>query len=393
MMGACFLVLLCLLANCARGARVNRTIDDTNGDSETGVVPVYQPMSAWDGTHCARCAIQPSPSSAFDGTWMAATYNPTLGSTNISFSFEGVALYVYFILANNEGSGITTRTECNFTLDDERAGLFTHTPSDITTALEYNALAFSVAGLEQRAHSVLVSTSGVDYNVFVSFDYAVYTYDEDAAASGTASSTSTSSSATSSSSHGHGSSSSTGAIVGGVVGGLAAALGVGLAILFFLKRRRRYHNPNHEPPMSRSSPYNDNAQSLLPLTEYNYPAFTTPSSSSSEYTPMRSSSYIPQDVVSSLPSGAIVMSAAASSSSLPPGAAPPASPIDPRRTRLQAQMRAIQNEMAQTPGGRDEEMDELKAQIAALRQQMNMLQWASDGPPPGYTPPVQGGKR
>ncbi|KAF9041710.1 hypothetical protein BDZ89DRAFT_1060081, partial [Hymenopellis radicata] len=285
------------------------------------------------------------------------------------------------------------------------AGFFNHTPSS-STALEYNALAFSVTGLEQKAHSMVISTSGVSYNVWVNFDYANYVnlY---------LSSSSTTSSSDSSSTSGSGE--STGAIVGGVVGGLVALAALGLAVFFFLKRRHRTHIPSHD--IDDDDDRYGHPQSLavpLPLasaSDYNRdPAHTEYNPFNTSYADHdRSSSYIPRDVVSSLPSGAIVMTTIDPSSPtkcLPAGAAAPASSIhsdrtgssvdqtDLRRTRqqaLQAQMRAIQNEIAGRSRG---EMDDLKAQVAAMREQMKTLQtqlqspWAqglSDEPPPGYT--------
>ena len=68
---------------------VNRTIDDTKGDLTTGRTPVYLPNGPWNGQSCSGCAINPDPSLAFDGTWSAATYNPSLNNINITFSFIG----------------------------------------------------------------------------------------------------------------------------------------------------------------------------------------------------------------------------------------------------------------------------------------------------------------
>lgn len=72
-----------------RAALVNVTIDDTDGDSVTHQLPVYQPASPWGGPSCVGCDIVPNPSLAFDGTWHAATYHPQLLNVNITFSFTG----------------------------------------------------------------------------------------------------------------------------------------------------------------------------------------------------------------------------------------------------------------------------------------------------------------
>ena len=84
------LLILFLASSATRAALVNRTIDDTRGDSVTGAKPVYLPASPWDGPGCTTCAITPNKTLAFDGTWTAATYNPSLfNNMNISFSFTG----------------------------------------------------------------------------------------------------------------------------------------------------------------------------------------------------------------------------------------------------------------------------------------------------------------
>lgn len=76
---------------------VNRTIDDTNGDSVTGAKPIYLPRTGgvWAGPECGGCAIQPDPNLAFDRTWTAATYHPQLGLTEIELAFTGEQPYIF----------------------------------------------------------------------------------------------------------------------------------------------------------------------------------------------------------------------------------------------------------------------------------------------------------
>jgi hypothetical protein len=83
------LFALLLLVCTTRARLINRTIDDTNGDSTTGLKPVYLPNGLWYGPNCTNCPIDPSPSFAFDKTWSAATYHPFLNNMNITFSFTG----------------------------------------------------------------------------------------------------------------------------------------------------------------------------------------------------------------------------------------------------------------------------------------------------------------
>lgn len=86
-----FLILF-LVTFTTHAALVNRTIDDTAGDSVTLQAPTYQPASPWGGPSCVGCAIVPDRALAFDGTWHAATYHPELLNVNITISFTGAEL-------------------------------------------------------------------------------------------------------------------------------------------------------------------------------------------------------------------------------------------------------------------------------------------------------------
>ncbi|KAG6914169.1 hypothetical protein DXG01_001955 [Tephrocybe rancida] len=176
-------LILCYLGQIA-AVSVNRTIDDTVGDSVTGARPVFLPQTAgvWEDVTCVDCAIQPDRNLAFKGTWTAATFKPRLGSISVHLSFTGTAIYVFLILANNVADGVATETACNFTLDGSSAGSFSHIPST-STLLEYNSLVFSRANLANTAHSLVLTTSVADREIFVNFDYALYTFDDTSTAS------------------------------------------------------------------------------------------------------------------------------------------------------------------------------------------------------------------
>ena len=194
------LLILFLVLPTTRAALVNYTIDDTFGDSVTGAKPVYLPASPWAGPGCTTCAIVPVKALAFDGTWTAATYNPSLfNNMNITFSFTGwkissfdclqlmifakplrftgISIWVFFILANNNTlPGITSNTQCNFTLDGQLVNTFNHQPNGSTNALQYNATAFTTSGLSNSQHTLVISTNDFPGFSFLNFDYAIYTY-------------------------------------------------------------------------------------------------------------------------------------------------------------------------------------------------------------------------
>ncbi|KAF9253961.1 hypothetical protein L218DRAFT_811178, partial [Marasmius fiardii PR-910] len=160
---------------------VSRLIDDTYGDRETGAMPAYYPKggNVWQGNDCTQqhggCAIVPEQSRAQNGTWMAATYRTSMDNMGLTLQFEGTAVSVYFILANDLGvNGITTRTECNFTLDGVLRKQYSHQPTS-QLGLEYNVQVYNETGLENKMHMLEVSTGKLDHEVFLNFDYAMYT--------------------------------------------------------------------------------------------------------------------------------------------------------------------------------------------------------------------------
>ena len=86
----------------------------------------------------------------------------------------GTGIYVFFILANNEGPGVATSTAANFTLDDQPPQLKVHTPDVTTKDFQYNALLYSQTGLPAAQHFLSVSMAG-DTDGYINFDYAIYT--------------------------------------------------------------------------------------------------------------------------------------------------------------------------------------------------------------------------
>jgi hypothetical protein len=84
--------LLISIIRIATATQVNRTIDDTLGDSVTGERPTYLSSNSgsWEDATCKGCVAQPDPYRAFAGTWTAATYYPLpLSSIGINLSFTG----------------------------------------------------------------------------------------------------------------------------------------------------------------------------------------------------------------------------------------------------------------------------------------------------------------
>ena len=105
--------------------------------------------------------------------WLPLTQLHAL-STHHSTS-AGTAIYVFFILANNAGSGITALTLANFTLDGTNPELYQHPPDLMRTDIDYNQLVYSKQDLVNAEHTLVISASDANYKVYVNFDYAIYT--------------------------------------------------------------------------------------------------------------------------------------------------------------------------------------------------------------------------
>lgn len=88
-----FLLLALLVFNAYVAANiVNVTIDDTYGDSVTGLQPIYSPSvtdNTWTAS-CTNCFVVPNPTFAYDGTWHHATDGHAgITGLTVTFSFNG----------------------------------------------------------------------------------------------------------------------------------------------------------------------------------------------------------------------------------------------------------------------------------------------------------------
>jgi hypothetical protein len=84
---------LCLSARWVSATQVNVTVDDTDGDDVTGVLPVYQPSDKWAQGPCGGCGVQlVDPKQAFKGTWHDATSTKPEDVRNITVQFTGESL-------------------------------------------------------------------------------------------------------------------------------------------------------------------------------------------------------------------------------------------------------------------------------------------------------------
>ncbi|KAF9014183.1 hypothetical protein BDQ17DRAFT_1342232 [Cyathus striatus] len=270
------LALLLYLLSFTFAILVNYTIDDTLGDSRTQQLLTYFPASGvWENPVCywGNCSIRPDPSWAFEGTYMAATYRyQSMQNASIIMEFEGVAIYVLFILPNQQGPGVDTTTMVNFTIDGQIMGNFVHVADFSTNDILHNQTVFGMTGLSNGIHQLVISASGLDINVYINFDYAIYTHIDGVDVSSSAPSSigptpspMSSSVAGSNASESDSSSRSTpvGAVVGGTIGGVIL---IGGMLAFFLwKRQSRRKDQDDITPYKPSMHQRSTAKVLSPF--------------------------------------------------------------------------------------------------------------------------------
>lgn len=73
-------------------------IDDEDGDSVTGLVPIYTPSNFWQqGDLCTICLLAFDPIQMFHGTWHAITHQPPDPAATVEFNFTDMCLSRHFL--------------------------------------------------------------------------------------------------------------------------------------------------------------------------------------------------------------------------------------------------------------------------------------------------------
>ncbi|KAJ7879231.1 hypothetical protein B0H14DRAFT_2341560 [Mycena olivaceomarginata] len=153
------------------GSVLPATIDDTTGDSLTGAQPSYS-GSFSANSNCDGCLVHPDPQRAHGGTWHDSSQFGGAPPVSVTLSFTGIGIDVFCILANTVPGAVTT-TDLAFTLDGSSQKPFSHT-SDSTSDFEYGVKVFTVGGLSQGAHQLIIATNNPSGSLLL-FDYAEYT--------------------------------------------------------------------------------------------------------------------------------------------------------------------------------------------------------------------------
>ncbi|KAF9497155.1 hypothetical protein BDN71DRAFT_642089 [Pleurotus eryngii] len=177
-----FMTMAGAAGTAAEGLR-NVTIDDGGGDETTHIVPTYLPPEKWSsGGHA-----MPNTSLAHNRTWHGATVHPGERALNISFSFTGVALFVYCIIANTPlkfSETFDAFANYTFVLDEEVVATYKHGVEK--TRIFYDVPVYVNQTLENKSHNFSIIAYPEDQPVLLVFDYAVYTTCEGHCVSGNA---------------------------------------------------------------------------------------------------------------------------------------------------------------------------------------------------------------
>ncbi|KZV89133.1 hypothetical protein EXIGLDRAFT_772004 [Exidia glandulosa HHB12029] len=164
----------------------NNSIDDTNGDPFTGIMPVYAPANQWISRGTARpcpgCGVQPDPSQTLLNTWHEITNNLGQDPGTVTFNFTGIALYVFCILSGTvQERLVTTESHLAFFIDDQQIDTFNFVPN--TPTYQYQQLVFSTESLANEQHTFRMdNVADPKFGQFGSiamFDYALYTRSTD----------------------------------------------------------------------------------------------------------------------------------------------------------------------------------------------------------------------
>lgn len=84
----------CVLVSLSWADIVNRTTDDSLGDSATHLLVTYLPTTdeVWETEKCTTCSITPDISQTFSGTYTAATHMPGQPPISVTIDFTGQSL-------------------------------------------------------------------------------------------------------------------------------------------------------------------------------------------------------------------------------------------------------------------------------------------------------------
>ncbi|KAF7356205.1 hypothetical protein MVEN_00951900 [Mycena venus] len=167
------LFILLTHVSLSSGSVLTAIIDDTAGDSRPGGTPPVYSGSFSLNSNCDGCTVHPDPASAYDGTWHDSSQFGGAPPVSVTLSFNGIGIDVFCIMANVV-PGASTATSLAFTLDGTpQQKPFTHDPDPANPEYEYGVNVFSISGLSQSDHELVVATNNPSGSLLL-FDYAQY---------------------------------------------------------------------------------------------------------------------------------------------------------------------------------------------------------------------------
>ncbi|KAF9441714.1 hypothetical protein P691DRAFT_852177 [Macrolepiota fuliginosa MF-IS2] len=237
----------------AKPALVNVTVDDSGQDPVTNRTIAYGP--GWHaGQDCDICFI--TTISGFDPgqTYQRSWHDGSFAQTNAlplfaTFSFYGSAIYVFGILAKNDGPWPTT-LDVQFYIDGRLSDTF---DQPLPAQHTYNVSLFSINDLTNSEHVLVMFNGELGKSTSLALiDYLVYSYDpENATSIGIAASTPPKVLPL-----------PMGAIVGGAIGGALTLILLFVSVFFCLRHCQQVRKlterllPSHSTtvtPFSRAS--------------------------------------------------------------------------------------------------------------------------------------------
>ncbi|KAJ3726801.1 hypothetical protein C8R42DRAFT_657707 [Lentinula raphanica] len=153
-----------------------RYIDDEDGDTVTGIVPIYTP-SLWNQGPTCLCAFKANPVRTFQGTWHDITHYPTDPPATVQFGFTGTTLDVYCIIPESSLRW-TSNYNLSFMLDGQLLPQTFIQINEFNLVNQYNVSVLSLSNLEPISHTFAMIAASTTDSLIVEFDYARYTFDD-----------------------------------------------------------------------------------------------------------------------------------------------------------------------------------------------------------------------
>ncbi|TFY62420.1 hypothetical protein EVJ58_g3874 [Rhodofomes roseus] len=92
----------------------------------------------------------------------------------MTLQFTGTSIWVYCILTNSGAPYVTIATNASFELDGSQVGIYSHLPDSTAQQYEYNVTVFSMTGLNNVGHTLVINATQGSQASLILFDWAMY---------------------------------------------------------------------------------------------------------------------------------------------------------------------------------------------------------------------------